>query len=321
VRFGDPQSAGADKQRTLLDDFLDPLRAAGLGGHAKNLYNDYVYFWRWALWKVFESSTPQGPGVVCFITASSYLRGPAFGGMREMMRRTFDELWIIDLEGDNLGPRKTENVFAIQTPVAIALGVRKGAPHPKRLAEARYVRLTGTRREKLDALDAIQTLADLPWQACSATPDAPLLPMGVGEYQTWPLLTDLFPWQHTGAQFKRTWPIGESPEVLKARWERFVAAPPGDRPGLFRETRDRCVVGKYRRLLNGDEPDRPLAETSPALPRVARYGFRSLDRQWVLADSRLGDYLRPSLWHAYSESRSISPACSPRCLGTGRRPR
>jgi hypothetical protein len=27
------------------------------------------------------------------------------------LREAFDELWIIDLEGDNLGARKTENVF------------------------------------------------------------------------------------------------------------------------------------------------------------------------------------------------------------------
>ena len=40
------------------------------------------------------------------------------------MRGAFDELWIIDLEGDNLGARKTENVFAIQTAVCIAVGVR-----------------------------------------------------------------------------------------------------------------------------------------------------------------------------------------------------
>lgn len=38
------------------------------------------------------------------------------------MRRTFDDLWVIDLGGDNLGARKTPNVFNIQTPVAIAIG-------------------------------------------------------------------------------------------------------------------------------------------------------------------------------------------------------
>ena len=59
-----------------------------------------------------------------FITPSSYLAGPGFIGMREYMRRTFDEFWVIDLEGNNLGPRKSPNVFNIQIPVAIGIGVR-----------------------------------------------------------------------------------------------------------------------------------------------------------------------------------------------------
>ena len=62
VRFGD------HGQRPILEDFLDPARASGAGVHAKNLYNDHVYFWRWALWKVFE--TTEGPGVVSFITVA-----------------------------------------------------------------------------------------------------------------------------------------------------------------------------------------------------------------------------------------------------------
>jgi predicted helicase len=70
-------------------------------------------------------------GIVTFITASSYLAGPGFVGVREVMRRTFDELWILDLGGDNLGTRKTPNVFNIQTPVAIAIGVRGPKASPR----------------------------------------------------------------------------------------------------------------------------------------------------------------------------------------------
>ncbi len=122
VRYGDE---GSDEP-PILEDFLKPARDAGQGVHIKNLYNDYVYFWRWALWKVLDSTTDSG--IVTFITASSYLRGPGFSGMRRKMREVFDELWVIDLEGDNIGARKTENVFSIQTPVAIAIGLREGEP-------------------------------------------------------------------------------------------------------------------------------------------------------------------------------------------------
>lgn len=102
----------------LLEDFIEPLRAQGKGGQAKNLYNSYVYFIRWAIWKACEQNNKE-TGVVSYITSSSYLRGPGFAGLREYMRRVFDEIWIIDLGGEGRGARKEENVFAIQTPVAI----------------------------------------------------------------------------------------------------------------------------------------------------------------------------------------------------------
>ena len=108
VREGDPN---VPDETPILDDFLRPAREAEAGVHLKNLYNLYVYFWRWTLWKMFENPHAARTGIVSFITASSYLRGPGFGGMRQKMREAFDEIWILDLEGDNLGARKTENVF------------------------------------------------------------------------------------------------------------------------------------------------------------------------------------------------------------------
>ncbi|MGH2582801.1 MAG: N-6 DNA methylase, partial [Anaerolineales bacterium] len=130
VRFGDQVKGGAKPeeqgQRPIFADFTEPGSKAGAGVHLKNLYNDYVYFWRWALWRLFEQQNCGG--IVTFITASSYLAGPGFVGMRETMRRTFDDLWIVDLGGDNLGTRKTANVFNIQRPVAIAIGVRAERP-------------------------------------------------------------------------------------------------------------------------------------------------------------------------------------------------
>ena len=209
VRYGE---RGSDEP-PILDDFLKPASEAGAGVHLKNLYNDYVYFWRWALWKVFDST--DAGGIVTFITASSYLRGPGFVGMRRKMREVFDELSVIDLEGDSLGARKTNNVFAIRTPVAIAIGVRVGPSHPHTPAKVRKVKLTDTERVKLDTLDSIETLQDLSWRECSSEWDAPFYPAGIGTYFTWPTVTDVFPWQHSGTQFKRTWPIAPTPEVLE----------------------------------------------------------------------------------------------------------
>ena len=82
------------------------------------------------------------------------------------MREVFDELWIIDLEGDSLGTRKTENIFAIQIPVAIAIGVRNGPPNPTTPATVWKTRLTGLEQEKLIALDHTKSLEDYQWSQC-----------------------------------------------------------------------------------------------------------------------------------------------------------
>lgn len=314
VRFGDA-AEGGDAQG-ILRAFLDPVIEAGEGAHAKNLYNLYVYFWRWIMWKVFEQT--GGPGIVSFITASSYLRGPAFLGMREHMRRTFDELWIIDLEGDNLGARRTENVFAIQTPVAIAMGVRHGTPQPDVPATVRYTRITGTRAEKLRSLDAVQGLGDLEWQECGTDWHAPFLPVRAGDYFQWPLLTDLLPWQHSGVQFKRTWPIGETQDLLQRRWQAFMGVPGSDRAALFRETRDRKINREYSDPLSGQRL--PALETLPATaptPPVVRYAYRSFDRQWAIRDPRLGDYLRPQLWTTFSDEQVYLTSYLTEVLGLG----
>src|SRR5699024_5753302 len=120
--------------------------------YLRNLYNDYVYFWRWALWKVLESQS--GPGVVSFITASSYLSGKSFVGMREELRRSFDQFYVIDLGGDSRGTRVSENVFDIRTPVAIGIGIRESEGDRTQPAQVYYTELAGTRAEMFDHLNS-----------------------------------------------------------------------------------------------------------------------------------------------------------------------
>ena len=314
VRHGD---GGEGAAQPILEDFLAPARESGHGVHLKNLYNDYVYFWRWALWKVFDST--EDAGIVTFITASSYLRGPGFVGMRRKMREVFDELWIIDLEGDSLGARKTENVFAIRTPVAIAIGVRNGVPHPGVPAKVWKTRLKGSAEEKLSALDALQSLSDVAWIECSSEWDAPFYPAEAGAYFSWPSVTDVFPWQHSGAQLKRTWPIGETRDVLEKRWRRLAHAPADQRAALFKETRDRKVAGQYPRLLDANPRDPSIAgiDGQSEAPPIAAYAHRAFDRHWVIADARTGDFMRPELWRAHSQEQAYITSLLTDVLGGG----
>jgi hypothetical protein len=313
VRWGDKGTG----DQAILRDFLDPATTTGHGVHLKNLYNLYVYFWRWALWKVFEQETLRGPGVVSFISASSYIDGDAFCGMREHMRRQCDSIWILDLGGEGRGTRQDENVFAIQTPVAIAVAVRSKKVKKNRSAKVHYVRIEGTREAKFDALDAIQDFSGVKWQDCPEDWQAAFRPAGKGNYFDWPLLTDLMPCQHSGSQFKRTWPICADPETLRARWRALLKS--RDMPSAFKETRDLKIHSKCPPLpgtQNAAEPIDQLSEDAP-FPRIERYAYRSFDRQWILADSRLGDYLRPSLWRAQSERQVYLTSLLTTFLGTG----
>jgi len=268
-----------------------------MGGHLKNVYNDYVYFWRWALWKVFEQS--QGPGIVSFISASSYLRGPGFVGMRQHMRKVFDELWILDLEGGSLGARKTENVFAITTPVAIATGTRRNKPNDATPAKVHYCRIEGTQEKKLAQLAAVTGLKSLEWQDCFDGWMEPFLPRHNGNYYSWPLLTNILPFQKSGVKAGRTWPIETDKSTLLRRWERLALADSNDRVLLFKNS----PTGKKTHqsaphLIRPDKRDPSIAampSDSPC-PSIIQFSFRSFDRQLLIADNRLLDRSSPELW-------------------------
>ena len=320
VRFGDSTSTSAAARRAsaggrpILDDFIAFAPAV----HVKNLYNLYVYFWRWTLWKMFEQPGAPRRGIVSFITASSYLRGPGFAGMRKHMREAFDALWIIDLEGDSLGTRKTENVFAIQTPVCIAFGVRYAEAKRHALAQVRYTRFEGSRDEKLARLAATTSFASVDWQDCFEQAAEPFLPQQAGDYFSWPQITDIWPWQHSGVELKRTWPIGETQAVLAQRWQALLALPKAQRPLAFRESPDRLVAAQYKGL-NSDIKQTPIADLPADAPHapIVRYGFRSLDRAWLMLDNRLAARLRPPLWAVQGGQQVFMTSLLTGVLGTG----
>lgn len=301
VRFGDQLPGGAAQEQQgeapIFEDFLAPARKAGKGLNLQVIFNDYVYFWRWALWRLFQQQ--RCGGIVTFITASSYLAGPGFVGVREEMRRTFDELWVLDLGGDNLGARKTPNIFAIQIPVAIAVGIRGSQGSRESAAVVRYAKVGGASRDlKLANIDAIQELSSIGWRECGGGWHDPFLPVGKGAYFEWPQLAQIMPYRTAGAVFYRSWPIAEEEGVLEARWDSLKARTGNERRRAFKESRDRkfSYTVKQNELPGFGEPAvRELDADSP-VPKIFPYGFRSFDRQQALYDFRLGDFIRPNLY-------------------------
>jgi len=287
------------RTRSLFADVLDPAREHTIFSHQASLYNLYVYFWRWSLWKAFEAHT-SGPGVVSLIAAASWLDGPGFLGLRQLARELGDEIWVIDLGGDNRGSQPEDNVFAIETPVAIVTVVAVGTSDRMVPARVRYRRVHGSRAEKLAQVEALQS-PDTDPGSWTDGPDgwhAPFTPTaGDAAWAAHPALTDLFPWQQPGCKVNRTWPIAPDPDTLARRWDRFVSS--GDltaRAAMFATPNSGRNI--YTRV--GDLP--PLAELPVGShpPPVVRYATRSFDRQWTFEDPRLMALERPSLWNSRS---------------------
>jgi hypothetical protein len=311
VRYGDKN------EPAILEDFIEPARKAGHGVHLKNLYNQYVYFIRWALWKVFEHKTATGPGIVSFITASSYLEGDAFSGLREHMRRICDHIDIIDLGGEGRGTRKDENIFAIKTPIAVFVAWRKERKKDNTPATVRYTRIEGDREEKLKILGGIKSSGTLSWFNVPSEWQAAFRPAVSGEFATWPNITDLFPWQSNGVQVKRTWPVGPSREVLLLRWEKLLRS--SDRAQAMRESGDRTIDLEQMDLFDQKTllPTIRSLKDDEACRSIVRYGYRSFDRQFLLADNRLISRPRPSLWQAHSDRQVYFVSLFSIALGAG----
>lgn len=300
--------------RALLEDYAEPTRNAGGGGHLKNIYNLYVYFWRWASWRVFDRY--QAPGIVSFITASSYLRGPGFSGMREEMRRAAQQVFIFDLEGDQRGTRITDNVFCITIPVCVGSMVLATTPDRTVAGAGRYQRVTGARDEKLQTADEARRFADVSWSAAPNGWQDVLMAGGSANYDSWPTVIDVFPWQHSGVEYQNTWPIAHGRSLLERRWAALMAST--DRVATFSSTTSRTAAKGYRDPFSGEAT--PAIATLPSnapAPQATRFAYRSFDRQYSLCDNRLAGRLRASLWWTMSDSQVFLTSLLTGVLGRG----
>jgi len=160
VVIGNPPWASKSKSRGhvvtegMLADFRrepdgSPLREKKIGV----LSDDYVRFVRWGAEVVRQS---PGGGVLAVVTNSSWLDGPVHRGMRACLLRWFASIDIYDLGGSALLAREAgrdENVFGVRPGVAVMIAARP-AKHGELVegARVRYVRLRGSRTEKLEAL-------------------------------------------------------------------------------------------------------------------------------------------------------------------------
>lgn len=298
-----------EKNSPILDDF----RAPSMGGYERVLKNLYIYFWRWAFWKVFEDSfrviesesdNSQHAGVVCFITPSSYLNGPGFAGMREYIRRSSSRGWIINVTPEGYGPEKENAIFAIKTPVAISLFIREENTDEERMADIRYVALHGTFEEKMQALANLELDGEefMPVRSGWGNQFAP---DSGKDWNSYLYMDDLYSVSSSGIDPSRKWVVAPSQRILEERWSELTEG--NDlkiRANRFKETPTAGIAKGKTPLLGNDTfqgskeslNDQIAREVIPTVPNIVPIGYRSFDRQYILADARLLDRPRPKLW-------------------------
>jgi len=327
---------GSEGREAPLDRWKAPSEW-GAGAHGKHLKNLYIYFWRWATWKVFgagfaaSTGLPETDkeGIVCFITVAGFLNGPGFQRMRDDLRRTCSEIWVVDCSPDGHQPEVATRIFqGVQQPVCIVLAARKLGKANDIPAKARFRALPeGKREKKFEALGKL-SLHDTDWRNCPSGWREPFLPAATGAWADFPALTDLFIYNGSGVMPGRTWIIAPDAVSLEARWSRLMGEKDAAKQEMLfhpHEGGDKTVSKSARSGLSGHEYRATAVkdDTNPSITPT-RYGFRSFDRQLIIPDTRLINRPNPALWNGYS-SRQVyltaleahSPSSGPAISFTG----
>jgi len=298
-----------------------PPTTWGVGAHTKHLKNLYVYFYRWATWKVFGSgwhdstglAEEDREGIVCFITVAGFLNGPGFQRMRDDLRRTCSDIWVVDCSPDGHQPEVATRIFqGVQQPVCIVLAARKLAKAADAPARVRFRALPkGRREDKFTALAAL-SLGGPGWTDGATGWRDPFLPEATGAWADFPALGELFVYDGSGVMPGRTWVIAPDAASLGGRWARLTAEKDvAEKERLFypHQNGDRTVSKLSQRGLAGHEY-RAEAVGSDRKGAIApvRYGFRSFDRQWIIPDNRLLNRPNPTLWSSHSPQQVLITA-------------
>lgn len=303
-------SLAVGRKTGLLEDWIPP-KDWGVGAHAKHLRNLYVYFWRWATWKVFDHDPQHDAGIVCFITVAGFLNGPGFQGMRDYLRRTADRIWIIDCSPEGHQPDVPTRIFqGVQQPVCIVLAARSKQKAANQPAVVKYTVLPAGQRELKFAALAKLKLESKVWQDCPTDGRAPFLPAATGAWASFPALDELFGYNGSGVMPGRTWIIAPDAESLRQRWRKLVRAKPEDKQALFvphlnkGKLGDRHVDREVSKGLAG-YPDNatPISKERGECLAPVQYGFRSFNRQWIIPDPRVITQPNADLWASFSSKQ------------------
>lgn len=282
---------------------LAAFRKPGNGRLEYVLSNKYVYFWRWATWKAFDAHPAHPAGVVAMVCSAGFTTGPGFAGMREYLRRTADEGWIVDLTPEGHQPPMETRFFrGNQQPICVAVFIRRGVSDSSTPARIYRTSVVGSVEEKSESLAGLR-VDGCEWETCASDWTDPFQVVRGGSWSLMPAMTDLMPWAAPGVKPNRTWVYAPEEETLRERWDRLMRAPLYEKPGLLKETSSTHVDSKIASIPGMVSHGGTISTETGICPELRRIAHRSFDRKWVIPDVRLHHRPSPSLWLTASDEQ------------------
>lgn len=165
VMLGNPPYSVSSSNKSewileLLDDYKKNLNERNI----QPLSDDYIKFIRLGQYYIERT----GEGVLAYISNNSFLEGQIHRQMRRELLRCFDDIYILDLHGNNRKKEsapdggKDENVFDIMQGVNISIFIKKKNGED-RSAVVHHADVFGLRKEKYKFLRD-NTLSTIKWR-------------------------------------------------------------------------------------------------------------------------------------------------------------
>ena len=219
--------------------------------------------------------------------------------MRKYLREKCSHGWVINLTPE--GINSPNNVFDIATPVAIGIFVRTENTLSSSPAKIKYIDIHGTREEKYKRLSSLK-FSDPSWKNVRDSWVAPFTPITEKIWDKLPATNDIFPWKANGIMAGHNWVYATTEEVLHERLHSVISeSDPNKKSTLFKEGRD-TNLEKTKAPLPGKDVEKntrvPFKDILVYLHNgaIVKCGYRFLDRQFIIADSRLLSQPSPTLW-------------------------
>ena len=170
VIFGNPpySVSTANKGATItamIEDYKDGIEPNGTKRitSVRALQDDYVKFIRYAQFTLIDRW--KNPGMIAFVVNHYFLDGIIFRGMRKKLIEDFDEIYVLDLNGEmkkeipqsvkEKGILKDENLFNIITGFCIVFMIKKNVNNPSsksKLGKVYFNELYGLNQTKEEYL-------------------------------------------------------------------------------------------------------------------------------------------------------------------------